>query len=278
MRRVTKAASAGGCFWPMQPASRRFRCWRRRAARRPARVSFESDPFSVGVASGDPTPSGVVLWTRLAPKPLEPGGGLDAENVEVAWEVADDEAMRNVVSRGTTSATPQLGHSVHVEVDGLEPDRWYWYRFRAGDAESPIGRTRTMPAADASPHELRFAVRILPALRSRAVHGLRAHGQGRARPGVSPGRLHLRVRGRGRPRPQARRQGDPVARRLPHPPRAVQIRPAACRRCTPAARGWSCGTTTSSTTTARTTFRKRRASTRSTSSRAARTRTRRTTR
>jgi alkaline phosphatase D len=120
-------------------------------------VRFASDPFSVGVASGDPTQSGVVLWTRLAPRPLEPGGGMERENIEVTWEVASDEAMRDVVSRGSAVATPQLGHSIHVELDNLAPDRWYWYRFRAGDAESPIGRTRTMPPRESSPAELRFA-------------------------------------------------------------------------------------------------------------------------
>ena len=121
------------------------------------RASFASDPFAVGVASGDPTPRGVVLWTRLAPEPLEPGGGMAPENVEVLWELAADDAMKQVVRRGTAIATPQLGHSVHVEVDGLDPDRPYWYRFRAGDAESPVGRTRTMPAPGAQPDELRFA-------------------------------------------------------------------------------------------------------------------------
>jgi alkaline phosphatase D len=118
---------------------------------------FSADPFTLGVASGDPTPRGVVLWTRLAPRPLEPGGGLAPENIEVGWEVAKDEAMRDVVSRGRSVATSQLAHSVHVEVDNLAPDRWYWYRFRAGDAESPIGRTRTMPRRASSPDELRFA-------------------------------------------------------------------------------------------------------------------------
>jgi alkaline phosphatase D len=109
------------------------------------------------VASGDPTESGVVLWTRLAPRPLEPGGGVEPENIDVAWEIASDEAMRDVVRRGTAVATPALAHSVHVEADQLDPGRWYWYRFRAGDAESPIGRTRTMPARDSIPDELRFA-------------------------------------------------------------------------------------------------------------------------
>ncbi len=118
---------------------------------------FAADPFSLGVASGDPTERGVVLWTRLAPRPLEPAGGLEPENIEVAWEVARDEAMADVVTRGTAVATPQLAHSIHVEVDNLEPDRWYWYRFRTGDAQSPVGRTRTMPPRDSNPAELRFA-------------------------------------------------------------------------------------------------------------------------
>jgi alkaline phosphatase D len=121
------------------------------------RRSFASDPFRLGIASGDPTENGVVLWTRLAPEPLDPTGGLPPESYEVGWELASDETMKKVVQRGTSVATPQLGHSVHVEVDGLQPDRWYWYRFRAGDAESPIGRTRTLPTADATPSELRFA-------------------------------------------------------------------------------------------------------------------------
>lgn len=82
--------------------------------------------------------------------------GLDA--VEVSWELAADDAMRNVVARGVELAVPQLAHSVHVEVEGLQPDRWYWYRFRAGDAESPIGRTRTLPPPDSLPKELRIAV------------------------------------------------------------------------------------------------------------------------
>jgi alkaline phosphatase D len=124
---------------------------------RVAKPSFAADPFQLGVASGDPAADGMVLWTRLAPRPLEPAGGMSPDNIEVAWEVAADESMRNVVSRGNTVASPNLAHSVHVEVHDLEPSRWYWYRFRAGDAESPIGRTRTLPAADAIPKELRFA-------------------------------------------------------------------------------------------------------------------------
>ena len=123
---------------------------------RRSRPAFSVDPFSLGVASGDPSPDGVVLWTRLAPAPLE-GGGMPPETFEVHWEVAADDSMRNVVQKGTVFATPQLAHSVHVEVSGLQPERWYWYRFRCGDAESPVGRTRTMPARFALPNRLRFA-------------------------------------------------------------------------------------------------------------------------
>jgi alkaline phosphatase D len=115
------------------------------------------DPFQLGVASGDPTPDGVVLWTRLAPQPLVPGGGMEPHDVSVTWEIADDESMRHIVRHGTATATPQLAHSVHVEVDHLAPDRWYWYRFRYGDAETKIARTRTMPANDTTPNELRMA-------------------------------------------------------------------------------------------------------------------------
>jgi alkaline phosphatase D len=125
-----------------------------RAADTPA---FQSDPFTLGVASGDPDHTGMVLWTRLAPTPLDPDGGMKPAVVEVAWEVAEDEGMKKVVQRGKATAAPELGHSVHVELSGLQPDRWYWYRFRAGGAESPVGRTRTLPAPGVMPERLRFA-------------------------------------------------------------------------------------------------------------------------
>lgn len=121
-----------------------------------ARPSFGGYPFSLGVASGDPLPDGVVLWTRLAPDPLN-GGGMPPEPITVHWQVAADEAMRTVVQSGTATASPLLGHAVHVDVRGLDPGRPYWYRFKAGSELSPIGRTRTAPAAGASPERLRFA-------------------------------------------------------------------------------------------------------------------------
>src|SRR6266566_3536763 len=117
---------------------------------------FDKDPFALGVASGDPLADGVVLWTRLAPEPLT-GGGMGTTPVDVEWLVARDDAMKAVIRSGTVSALPELAHSVHVEVGGLDPDRVYWYRFRAGGAESPIGRTRTAPAAGTVPQAIRFA-------------------------------------------------------------------------------------------------------------------------
>jgi alkaline phosphatase D len=113
------------------------------------RPRFANDPFSLGVASGDPTPTRVVLWTRLAPQPLEPEGGMDGRRTPVTWELAADEGFTRLVKQGRYTAAPELGYSVHVDVDGLEPARWYWYRFQVGDAKSPVGRCRTAPAADA---------------------------------------------------------------------------------------------------------------------------------
>ncbi|OYP36804.1 alkaline phosphatase D family protein [Rhodopirellula sp. MGV] len=121
-------------------------------------VNLNVNPFTLGVASGDPDHRGFVLWTRLAPEPLEPSGGMPIQNVEVHWEVATDEQMKSVVASGTHVARPALGHSVHVELTNLKPDRWYWYRFRCGDAESTIGRARTMPHPDSQPEKVRFGV------------------------------------------------------------------------------------------------------------------------
>lgn len=120
-------------------------------------VTFSAYPFSLGVASGDPDDRSVVLWTRLAPEPLSPESGMPNEPVSVEWELANDEAFSQIVTKGSATATPQLGHSVHVVAKGLRPDRWYFYRFRAGDAVSPVGRTRTLPASDSLPESLRFA-------------------------------------------------------------------------------------------------------------------------
>ncbi|MEP7271492.1 MAG: alkaline phosphatase D family protein [Acidobacteriota bacterium] len=117
---------------------------------------FADNPFSLGVASGDPRPDGVVLWTRLAPDPLN-GGGMPATRVPVAWELARDERMQQIVAKGKVSAVPESAHSVRVEVEGLKPEQWYWYRFTVDAGASVVGRTRTAPAAHAQNEQLKFA-------------------------------------------------------------------------------------------------------------------------
>ncbi|MFF5428309.1 MULTISPECIES: alkaline phosphatase D family protein [unclassified Streptomyces] len=115
------------------------------------------DPFTLGVASGDPLPGSVLLWTRLAPRPFEPGGGLPARRVTVHWELARDERFSRTVRRGAATAHPEFSHTVHAEVEHLEPGREFFYRFRAGDWTSPVGRTRTAPAPGDRPAGLTLA-------------------------------------------------------------------------------------------------------------------------
>jgi len=115
-----------------------------------------ADVFQLGVASGDPLSDGVVLWTRLAPQPIA-GGGMPDRVVPVEWEIAEDAAFRRGCRSGVTHATPELGHSVHVDVRGLRSDCVYYFRFKAGSQLSPVGRTRTAPASHSQPRNLRFA-------------------------------------------------------------------------------------------------------------------------
>ena len=119
---------------------------------------FAEYPFQLGVASGDPTPDGFVIWTRLAPRPLEPGHGMPSAPVPVKWEVGTDRGLSNVVRRGEAVARPELGHAVHVELEGLEPGRDYLYRFTAGAERTAPGRAKTAPAAGASVARSRFGV------------------------------------------------------------------------------------------------------------------------
>lgn len=114
-------------------------------------------PFSLGVASGSPLPDAVVIWTRILYDPLN-AAAMPAVAFAVRWEVAEDQAFRQLVAKGTASATPALAHSVHVDVTGLTPGRWYWYRFILGDAVSAAGRTRTAPAPSSMPAALKLAV------------------------------------------------------------------------------------------------------------------------
>jgi alkaline phosphatase D len=116
------------------------------------------DPFTLGIASGEPLPDAVVIWTRLAPLPYEPLGGMPYHSVDVDWQVATDERFRQVVRSGQAHARPEYGCSVHVDVRGLRPGRHYWYRFRVGGYLSPVGRTSTAPAPGARVGRFNFAV------------------------------------------------------------------------------------------------------------------------
>lgn len=125
------------------------------AARGRAAALPVGDLFPLGVASGDPTASGVILWTRLVSPDGTPLGDAD---IAVDWQVARDEAFTDVVASGTAPAIGALAHSVHVDATGLQPDTWYWYRFSADGRTSPVGRTRTFPGAGSSPSEVRFGL------------------------------------------------------------------------------------------------------------------------
>lgn len=113
-------------------------------------------PFTLGVASGDPLPSSVVIWTRLAPDPSDPTGGMSSRNVNVRWEVATDERMAKVVRSGRAVARATNAHTVHVDVRGLEPAHTYWYRFRASGEATEPARTRTAPKRGSMPRRLRI--------------------------------------------------------------------------------------------------------------------------
>ncbi len=121
-----------------------------------AAVPPSTNPFTLGVASGDPVPDGVVLWTRLAVNPIADNGlgGMSSSTYPVRWQVATDDKFRNVVQLGTVAASAANAHSVHVEVSGLLPGRVYFYRFKLGSYTSRIGRTRTSPLFDSLPASL----------------------------------------------------------------------------------------------------------------------------
>jgi len=109
-----------------------------------AQPTFSANPFALGVASGDPLPTSVVLWTRLASNPLQLEPVYPAD-IPVRWQIATDPDLKQVVQQGVAIARPEAGHSVHVEVEGLADNATYWYRFAAGNRVSPVGRTRTRP-------------------------------------------------------------------------------------------------------------------------------------
>ncbi|WP_338683121.1 alkaline phosphatase D family protein [Streptomyces acidiscabies] len=129
------------------------------AAALPARAASETTPaFLHGLASGDPLADGVLLWTRVTPTAEAlPGSGLGPDT-EVEWVIARDKALTDIAARGTVTATAASDHTVKADVRGLAPATDYWFRFSAGTTLSPVARTRTAPAADASVTGLRFGV------------------------------------------------------------------------------------------------------------------------
>jgi alkaline phosphatase D len=119
-------------------------------------IVLPTDPFTLGVASGDAASDAVVLWTRLAPEPLVAGGGMPADDIDVAWEVALDPDFAEVRWNGNVTASATHVHSVHVKAP-VETGGPYYYRFHAGGHTSPVGLTRTAPATTAAPQTVRFA-------------------------------------------------------------------------------------------------------------------------
>ncbi|MGY2734627.1 alkaline phosphatase D family protein [Sphingomonas sp. UYP23] len=123
-----------------------------------AQQLFAAYPFRLGIAAGEPTADGFVIWTRLAPDPLAEHGGMPMQPMSVDWQVSSDDRFGTIVAKGSTLARPELAHSVHVEVAGLLPGRPYWYRFSVGRERSAAGRARTLPLAGAALAALRFGI------------------------------------------------------------------------------------------------------------------------
>ncbi|MFI5661424.1 alkaline phosphatase D family protein [Streptomyces sp. NPDC051684] len=144
-RTVVKAAAAGAAL--AAPL----------AAGAPAHAAA-APAFLHGVASGDPLPDGVLLWTRVTPDAAAvPGSGQGADT-RVSWEIAEDKDFRRIVGRGTVTASAASDHTVKADVRGLRPATAYYFRFSVDAVRSPVGRTRTTPATDASPDGLRLGV------------------------------------------------------------------------------------------------------------------------
>ncbi|MGW1431144.1 alkaline phosphatase D family protein [Streptomyces sp. NPDC002431] len=144
-RTVVKAAAAGAVLAaPLLSA---------------ATAHASDDPaFLHGVASGDPLPDGILLWTRVTPDATAVPGSGNGPDVRVDWEIAQDKEFRTVVARGTATASAAHDHTVKADVRGLAPASTYYYRFAAGTVLSPVGRTRTAPAAGAATPGVRFGV------------------------------------------------------------------------------------------------------------------------
>ena len=163
-RSILSAGLAGGvsaaALAPLAPALAPASA-ARTPDRRPtaAARSLPVDPFTLGVASGDPEPDGFVIWTRLAPSPLDDDGlgGMPSQRYPVEWQVSESEPFGRIWKAGVVSAGPESAHAVHVEVHGLRPGREYYYRFRVESWESPIGRAVTAPSYGATVASLAMA-------------------------------------------------------------------------------------------------------------------------
>ncbi|MEU8570516.1 alkaline phosphatase D family protein [Streptomyces pathocidini] len=142
-RTVVKAGAASAALLPL-------------AAGPPAAAA--APVFQHGVASGDPLPDGVLLWTRVTPAPESAPGSGAGPDLAVDWQIAEDAAFARVVARGTTTTSAATDHTVKADVRGLRPATAYWFRFTAGGADSPTGRTRTAPAPGDAAHAVRFGV------------------------------------------------------------------------------------------------------------------------
>jgi len=145
--------------------------------------SLKHNPFSLGVASGSPNHNSVVLWTRLMPDPLAGNIHFAQDPVSVHWEISDDENFKKNVRTGQVLALPELAHSVHLELQNLPSDHWFFYRFRLGDAHSSVGRTRTFPHPEGAEQQTAPSLRILPALGTRLLQRLSAHAPRKLGPG-----------------------------------------------------------------------------------------------
>ncbi len=226
------SGTTGSCAPPLPGADR----WEPQPSPRPFTIvrgaplgPFPADPFSLGIASGAPREDRVVLWTRLAPQPLE-GGGMPDERRR--GRLAGLRG-RDVLARSSRAApsrpSRRSAHAVHAEAHGLRPGRHYWYRFRAGSAQSPIGRTRTAPAAGSQAvHDCASPLRLLPAVRAGLLRRLSRHGPARPRSRRASRRLHLRkIVGLAARAPARGRHSDHAAG-VPRPLRALQARSAIC--------------------------------------------------
>ena len=144
-RTVVKAVAASAALLPLAG---------------PAAAYAASDPpaFRHGVASGDPLPDGVLLWTRVTPAPDAVPGSGKGPDTEVGWEVAEDREFVRTVASGTATATAASDHTVKADVRGLRPATAYFFRFTAGGLPSAVGRTRTTAAHDATTEGVRFGV------------------------------------------------------------------------------------------------------------------------